>query len=57
MLKNRGVTSVIEYNVYKNVLQRAGWALIRPFLYTYVFFKIKNPGYQTSMSMFRGWFQ
>jgi hypothetical protein len=33
MFKNRGMTAMIELDVYKNVLQRAGWALPRPFLY------------------------
>jgi hypothetical protein len=37
MLKNRGVAATIEYDVYKNVLQRAGWALPRPFfVYTFI---------------------
>jgi hypothetical protein len=26
---------MIEYDVYKNVLQRTGWTLPRPFLYIY----------------------
>jgi hypothetical protein len=32
-IKNRGETAVIETYVYENVLQRAGWTLLRPFLY------------------------
>jgi hypothetical protein len=40
-IKNRGKTVVIEYNVYKNVLQRARWALHRPLLYLQLFFTIK----------------
>jgi hypothetical protein len=37
MFKNRGVAGLIEQDVYKNVLQRAEWALPRPFLYTHEF--------------------
>jgi hypothetical protein len=33
MFKNRGVTAMIKQDVYKNVPQRAGWALSRSFLY------------------------
>jgi hypothetical protein len=29
----------IAHDVYKNVLQRAGWALARKFLYTFIFSK------------------
>jgi hypothetical protein len=32
-IKNRGETAVIEKDVYKNVLQTAGWALPRPFFF------------------------
>jgi hypothetical protein len=42
MFKNRGVTSVIEQDVCKNVLQRRGWALPRPFLYIHDFFQNKK---------------
>jgi hypothetical protein len=34
-------------DVYKTVLQRAGWALPRPSLYTFIFFKIKEIKKQT----------
>jgi hypothetical protein len=41
-IKNRGETAVIEYDIYKNVLQRAGWALPTPFfLYLQFFLTIK----------------
>jgi hypothetical protein len=40
-MKNRGETAVI-YDVYKNVLQRAGWALPRPSLYLQLFFHNKK---------------
>jgi hypothetical protein len=42
MFKNRGVTAMIEQVVYKIVLQRAGWALPRPFLYIHLFFQNKK---------------
>jgi hypothetical protein len=29
IFRNRGVTAMIEQNIYKNVLQRDGWALPR----------------------------
>jgi hypothetical protein len=37
-IKNRGETAVIEKDVYKDVLQRAGWALPRTFFCIYNFF-------------------
>jgi hypothetical protein len=37
ILKNRGLTLMIESDVYKNVLQRPGCALPRLFLYIYLF--------------------
>jgi hypothetical protein len=41
-IKNCGETAEIELDVYKNVLQRAGWALPWPFfLYSQFFFIIK----------------
>jgi hypothetical protein len=42
-IKNRGETAVItiERDVYKDELQRAGWALPRPFLYTHLIFQKK----------------
>jgi hypothetical protein len=40
MLKNSGVTAMIEQDLYKKELQWAGWASPRPFLYTHAFFKI-----------------
>jgi hypothetical protein len=39
IFRNRGATAMIEYDVYKNVLQRVGWELSRPFLYILVFKK------------------
>jgi hypothetical protein len=46
MFKNRRVTAMIEYDICKNVLQRAGYALYRQFLYIYIyiydFFQINN---------------
>jgi hypothetical protein len=36
-VKNRRASTVIEKEVYKTVLQRAGWALPRPFLYLQFF--------------------
>jgi hypothetical protein len=38
MFKNRRVNGVIESVVYKNVLQRTGGAVPRPFLYIHIFF-------------------
>jgi hypothetical protein len=35
IFKNRTATAVIEQDVYKTVLQRAGWALPGPFSYIY----------------------
>jgi hypothetical protein len=38
IFKNHGATAMIEYDVYKTVLQRAGWALPRSsFVYTCIF--------------------
>jgi hypothetical protein len=36
-IKNRGETALIEKGVYKNVLQRAGWALPKPFFVFTIF--------------------
>jgi hypothetical protein len=42
IFKNRGATSVLEEDVYKTVLQRAGWALPMPFFYINLFFQNKK---------------
>jgi hypothetical protein len=44
-LKNHGEIAVIEQDVYKNVLQRAGWALPRPLFYWQLYFTIKKSLY------------
>jgi hypothetical protein len=36
ILKNRGVTSIIKYYVYKSALQRTGCAFSRYFLYIHL---------------------
>jgi hypothetical protein len=36
------VCAVIKEDVYENVLQRAGWAFLRPILYLQLFFTIKK---------------
>jgi hypothetical protein len=41
ILKKRGRTAMIEC-VYKNVIQKAGWALPRPFLYIREIFQNKE---------------
>jgi hypothetical protein len=40
--KHREETVMIEQDVYKNVVQRAGWALPKPFLYLQLFFTMKR---------------
>jgi hypothetical protein len=38
ILKNRGKLAVIEEDVYRTVLQKAGWTLPTLFLYIHLFF-------------------
>jgi hypothetical protein len=52
IFKNRGATAI----VYKTVLQRAGWAFPRPFLYIHLFLKNKKKRCTWEVAGLHVWF-